>query len=270
MKAFTYSIREISTGRWYYGVRYAEGCSPSDMFTTYFTSSSVLDPLIRNSPHKFSYKIKRKFSCKIEAQEWECKILKRTGAAKHPNSFNKHSSGAPPIMFGADNPSTRPEVKAKLREAALRRSPLSEDVLHRMSNTKLKTSIISAFRNDNFKISRSVSLISRYNTYINFIRLNKPRCKYILAYLHMLVHKCETYVTKSYPKNRKSKPRGKMKSISDSKLGAKWFTSPDLLVSKPFHDLNTVPVDWIPGNKVSLRNSKIGDATRKRFTSISN
>ena len=36
---FTYLIGWTSHNLWYYGVRFAKGCNPRDLWTTYFTSS---------------------------------------------------------------------------------------------------------------------------------------------------------------------------------------------------------------------------------------
>ena len=36
---FTYLIKHKTSGKVYYGVRYAKKCSPIDLWTTYFTSS---------------------------------------------------------------------------------------------------------------------------------------------------------------------------------------------------------------------------------------
>jgi hypothetical protein len=39
---FIYAIGWTQHDRWYWGIRYAAGCSPSDLWTTYFTSSKYV------------------------------------------------------------------------------------------------------------------------------------------------------------------------------------------------------------------------------------
>lgn len=39
---FTYLIGWSKYDKWYYGVRFAKGCNPDDLWNTYFTSSGIL------------------------------------------------------------------------------------------------------------------------------------------------------------------------------------------------------------------------------------
>ena len=43
---YTYLLTHVQTGKKYYGVRFAKGCNPSDLFITYFTSSKYVKSLI--------------------------------------------------------------------------------------------------------------------------------------------------------------------------------------------------------------------------------
>lgn len=43
---FVYSVRNRTTGLFYYGARWRKGCSPDDLWKTYFTSSSMVAKLI--------------------------------------------------------------------------------------------------------------------------------------------------------------------------------------------------------------------------------
>lgn len=44
---YTYLLIHKSTGKWYYGVRYAKNCKPSDLMRTYFTSSNEIKTIIK-------------------------------------------------------------------------------------------------------------------------------------------------------------------------------------------------------------------------------
>ncbi len=46
--SFIYKITEKETGKFYIGSRYSKNCDPSDMLTTYFTSSKIVAPMIHS------------------------------------------------------------------------------------------------------------------------------------------------------------------------------------------------------------------------------
>lgn len=55
---YVYIIKHKTTGMKYIGVRYAKGCHPTDLWTTYFTSSSLVKKLVAEfGPDDFKTKI---------------------------------------------------------------------------------------------------------------------------------------------------------------------------------------------------------------------
>lgn len=75
---YTYRIKHNPTGTWYYGVRYANGCHPDDLFKVYFTSSTKVRKLIKQDGlHSFTPEIRKTFSTKEEAIKWEFRVLRR-------------------------------------------------------------------------------------------------------------------------------------------------------------------------------------------------
>lgn len=91
---FTYCITFIPTGQRYYGVRTAKNCNPSELWNTYFTSSSYIRDLIQEyGKDSFTYQIRRTFSNKYDAIMWETKVLTRLNASKNPNWLNKSNGG---------------------------------------------------------------------------------------------------------------------------------------------------------------------------------
>lgn len=92
--AFTYLVKLNSTGQMYYGVRYAEGCSPDDMWTTYFTSSTYVRDLIKlHGKEAFSYEIRRTFESIDKAIIWERNVLKRMRVYERADFINKNAGG---------------------------------------------------------------------------------------------------------------------------------------------------------------------------------
>lgn len=75
---YTYRVHHLPSGTWYYGVRYANNCDPSDLFKTYFTSSAKISKLIESDGiGAFKCEIRRKFVSKEDAIRWEHRVLRK-------------------------------------------------------------------------------------------------------------------------------------------------------------------------------------------------
>lgn len=87
MKAYTYSIKHITSGTIYYGVRKS---SAFDLGKTYFSSSKLVKRLIReHGMEKFEFKLRRTFGTYEQARLHETKILKRINAVSNPKVLNQ-------------------------------------------------------------------------------------------------------------------------------------------------------------------------------------
>jgi len=92
---YTYKLIFKPTGQYYYGVRYAKGCHPNDLWDKYFTSSKHIHKLIKEyGLNSFTTKITKTFSSKKEAIEHEHSILIRVKADKNGKFINKTNSKA--------------------------------------------------------------------------------------------------------------------------------------------------------------------------------
>ena len=90
--AYTYRITCIPTGQSYYGVRYANNCNPSDLWNTYFTSSTIVHKLIKvHGPDQFQTEIRKIFEKGEDARAWECGVLTRLKANTNPVWLNMHN-----------------------------------------------------------------------------------------------------------------------------------------------------------------------------------
>lgn len=108
---FTYRII-CPDGRYYYGVRYAKGCSPDDLWTTYFTSSKVIKELLKTTdPKDFKYEIRKIFQLAEDALIYERRVLKRI--VGKDNCINQHIGDK---KFHNKKPHTE-ETKEKIRQA---------------------------------------------------------------------------------------------------------------------------------------------------------
>jgi hypothetical protein len=82
MKPFTYSIYCKPTNQYYYGVRYSSNCHPSQLWTSYFTSSKRVHKLIEQfGKDQFIVKVRRTFETQEQAVIWETRFLKKVNAS---------------------------------------------------------------------------------------------------------------------------------------------------------------------------------------------
>ena len=89
---YTYSVTHKKTGIHYYGSRYSKGCSPDDLFKTYFTSSKIIHDLIKTEGvNGFSFKVRRKFENDLSCIAHENRFLKRVDAKNNPKFFNRQN-----------------------------------------------------------------------------------------------------------------------------------------------------------------------------------
>lgn len=90
---YTYLLKFLPTGQYYYGVRFAEHCYPSELFTTYFSSSRIIGRLIAEyGTSAFEFQIRRTFNNKISARDWEQKLLIKVNAASNPTFLNQSNN----------------------------------------------------------------------------------------------------------------------------------------------------------------------------------
>ena len=65
---YTYHLYHIPTGLHYYGVRWAKNCAPSDLWSTYFSSSKAVKKLIKEyGKDSFIAKVRKVFTTKEQA-----------------------------------------------------------------------------------------------------------------------------------------------------------------------------------------------------------
>lgn len=91
---YTYYIEWSVTGMKYYGVRYANGCHPSDFWVTYFTSSKYVAQYVLENGSPDIIKINHTFLDKVAAISWEHRVLKRLKVIHRADYLNKHDGKA--------------------------------------------------------------------------------------------------------------------------------------------------------------------------------
>lgn len=91
---FVYLLTFKPTGQFYYGSRTASGCQTSDLWTTYFTSSRIVEKLIEeHGKDTFDFEIRKTFISKTETLEWETRFLTKVDAKRNPRFLNRSNGG---------------------------------------------------------------------------------------------------------------------------------------------------------------------------------
>jgi hypothetical protein len=90
---FTYLIGWSELDTWYYGVRFAKGCSPADIWTTYFTSSTIVAKFreLHGEPDVIS--IRKTFVDIESAQKWESSAIRRIRRISNREWLNRCAGG---------------------------------------------------------------------------------------------------------------------------------------------------------------------------------
>lgn len=102
---YTYLIKFKPTGQVYYGVRYAKGCVPDDLWKTYFTSSKVVKSLIEEyGIDAFDYEVRKTFENGDSARAWEKRVLKTLNVVNDDRWLNKNDTISIAPMPGENNP----------------------------------------------------------------------------------------------------------------------------------------------------------------------
>ena len=89
---YTYLITFLPTGQQYYGVRTKQGCHPTDLWNSYYTSSKTVRQLIKqHGADAFRWEVRKTFSNREDAIIWEHRLLSRIDAARNPQYLNKNN-----------------------------------------------------------------------------------------------------------------------------------------------------------------------------------
>jgi len=85
---YTYLVGWSNLGEYYYGVRYAKGCHPNDLWSKYFTSSQNVKNYREQYGEPDIIQIRRTFTNANDAIAWEAKVLQRMKLHLHENFLN--------------------------------------------------------------------------------------------------------------------------------------------------------------------------------------
>ena len=108
---YTYLIRFIPTGQFYYGAKTAKGCHPDDLWVKYFTSSKIVKKLIKEyGKDSFEIISIKLHENKEDALVWEEIYLISVNVGYNEEYLNRHNGGKNFTMAGMQHSE---ETKAK-------------------------------------------------------------------------------------------------------------------------------------------------------------
>lgn len=91
---YTYLIGWTSLNIWYYGVRYAKDCDPSDLWVDYFTSSNYVKEFRAIHGEPDVIEVRRIFKDSKYAIRCEDRVIRNLKIYSNPNFLNKSYSGS--------------------------------------------------------------------------------------------------------------------------------------------------------------------------------
>jgi len=91
---YTYLIGWSNNKKFYYGVRYAKNCHPSDLFISYFTSSKHVKHYIKKYGTPDIIQVRKTFKTINEAIKWENRVLQKINAKENKNFLNASNNAA--------------------------------------------------------------------------------------------------------------------------------------------------------------------------------
>lgn len=139
---FTYLIGWTEHNLWYYGVRFAKGCSPDDLWTTYFTSSEIVANTRTTLGEPNIVQVRKQFLSEADAKRWEDKVLSSIPIEKRQHWLNQTFSSFRGVVF-TETIRKRIGEKSKGRKCKLEtRDKISQSMkgIKRSEETKKKVS----------------------------------------------------------------------------------------------------------------------------------
>lgn len=156
---YTYLIGWPEQNRWYYGVRYANNCVPSELWETYKTSSKAVQEFVALYGNPTVIQIRKIFNSKESARLWEHKVLRRMSVVHSNKWLNRTDNKSITPLYGDEHPNAsrrgkdspiygikRPDIAALKRKEWLDSNP--------MHNAESKAKVVAKNCGDNHHMKR--------------------------------------------------------------------------------------------------------------------
>lgn len=91
--AYTYLVGWSKHNKYYYGARWAKGCTPDDLWTTYFTSSTHVKDFCKQHGNPDIIQVRKVFDTIDKCRMHEYKVLERLHVLTKDKWLNKNING---------------------------------------------------------------------------------------------------------------------------------------------------------------------------------
>lgn len=159
---YTYFLFNKITGQKYYGVRYANNCTPEELWSTYFSSSKYVKQLIEiHGKDSFEYEVRKTFKTPHEARSWEERVLRKLDILNNDIWLNKNVCG----KFLKEGPQSKEHKEKRLAKIRGSNHPFygktgtfagrkhSEESLQKMKIPKKNKSNMKFNQNNSTRVS---------------------------------------------------------------------------------------------------------------------
>lgn len=104
---YTYLIGWTDHNKWYYGVRYADNCHPSELWLSYKTSSSAVSNFVAKHGDPQVIQVRKTFCSKDSARLWEHRVLRRLNVVRNEKWLNRTDNKSITPLYGNDHPNAK-------------------------------------------------------------------------------------------------------------------------------------------------------------------
>lgn len=175
---YTYLIGWSKLNKFYYGVRYAKNCNPSDLWITYFTSSKHVKYHRELFGDPDIIQIRRKFSSPEKAKAWEEKVLRKLNVITDKRFLNKNVNG----KFLKSGPQTKDHIQKRIKstiETKRKKGSFKLSEEHKRNISNSTKGVSKPFREEHKK-----SIQKRIKQF-NLLEIECPHCLKIGQYTNM-------------------------------------------------------------------------------------
>jgi hypothetical protein len=95
---YTYRIGWTNLDKYYYGVRYAKGCAPEELWVKYKTSSKHVEKFAAKHGDPDLIEVRKIFDDSNKARDWENKAIRRAGLVDNKYYLNYTNNKAIPVV----------------------------------------------------------------------------------------------------------------------------------------------------------------------------
>lgn len=186
--AFSYLIGWSNHNKYYYGARWARGCSPSDLWTTYFTSSKHVKAFREQYGEPDIVQVRKVFECVDRCRDYEGRVLRRLNVLHEDKWLNKSVNG----RFLPTGPQTKEHIanrvasfkktmKGKGTRSGAKHTPEAIEKMRQAQLGKPKSPEHIANMRNRPQDTKSLTCphCGKTGDYKNMKRWHMDRCKYI-------------------------------------------------------------------------------------------